>query len=130
MGKIMRPVKRIFCIDDDKQITQLLRYQLKKLGYKTCGVADNALAAVKGIWKSKPDIVLVDIELHGKLEGLEIGKFLVSKTNIPFVYVTGHDNPQILEHARKTLPNGYLMKPYDCHDLKVALTRVQGLYEV
>jgi DNA-binding NarL/FixJ family response regulator len=85
---------------------------------------------VAGIGKSRPDIVLVDIGLNGKPEGLEIGSFLGSRTDIPFIYVSGQDNPEILENARKTLPDGYLMKPFDRTDLKQALETAQNRCEV
>jgi two-component system, response regulator PdtaR len=95
-----------------------------------CGVAGNARDALAGIGQSKPDIVLVDIGLNGKPEGLEIGNFLASKTDIPFIYVSGQDDPEILENARKTIPAGYLLKPFDETDLKVALDTAQSRCEV
>lgn len=125
----MGPIKRIFCVEDNKDIAYILRIQLENLGYHLCGIADNARDAVAGIGKSNPDIVLVDIELHGKPEGLEIGKFLGSETDIPFIYLSGHDDPKILENARKTIPTGYLMKPFGDHELKVALEMVQMIGE-
>jgi CheY-like chemotaxis protein len=123
------PIKRIFCVEDNKDIAYILRIQLENLGYQLCGIADNARDAVAGIGKSNPDIVLVDIELHGKPEGLEIGKFLGSETDIPFIYLSGHDDPKILENARKTIPTGYLMKPFGDQELKVALEMVQMISE-
>jgi CheY-like chemotaxis protein len=118
-------VKKVFCVEDNEEIALLLQYQLEKLGYILCGVADNTPDAMAGIGESKPDIVLVDIGLNGKPEGLEIGNFLVSETDIPFIYVSGQDNPEILENARKTFPGGYLMKPFGRHELKVALDMAQ-----
>jgi len=126
----MEPLKKIFCVEDNKQIAILISYQLEKLGYQLCGVADNAPDAVAGIWMSKPDIVLVDIELNGKPEGLEVGNFLLSKTDIPFIYITGHDNPKILEKARNTTSNGYLTKPFSHQDLKSVLDMAQRNGEV
>lgn len=125
----MGSIKRIFCVEDNKDIAYLLQIQLEDIGYQLCGSADNATDAVAGIGKSNPDIVLVDIELHGKPEGLEIGKFLGSKTDIPFIYLSGHDDPKILENARKTIPTGFLMKPFNDHELKVALDMVQMIVE-
>jgi DNA-binding response OmpR family regulator len=125
----MGSIKKIFCVEDNKDIAHLLQIQLENIGYQLCGIADNTKDAVAGIGKSNPDIVLVDIELHGKLDGLEIGKYLGSKTNIPFIYLSGHDDPKILEKARKTIPTGYLMKPFGNQELKVALELVQFLGE-
>ena len=72
----------------------------------------------------------MDIGLNGKPEGLEIGSFLGAETDIPFIYVSGQDNPEILENARKTVPSGYLMKPFDRTDLKMALEMAQNRCEV
>jgi DNA-binding NarL/FixJ family response regulator len=65
----------------------------------------------------------VDIDLNGDLEGFLIGTFLASETDIPFLYITGRDDPAILDHARKTFPNLLLMKPFDCHTLEAAIGR-------
>ncbi len=125
----MGSIKRIFCVEDNKDIACLLQLQLEDIGYQFCGTADNARDAVAGIGESKPDLVLVDIDLHGKLEGLEIGKFLGSKTDIPFIYISGHDDPKILENAKKTIPNGYLLKPFGDQELRVALEMVEIIGE-
>lgn len=126
----MNSKKRVFCVEDNKDIAFLLQDQLEDIGYQLCGVADNALDALAGIRKSKPDVVLIDIELNGKPEGLEIGNFLGSRMNIPFVYLSGHDDPKILDYARKTLPTGYLMKPFNQQDLKTVLEMAQRKIEV
>jgi hypothetical protein len=59
-----------------------------------------------GIRMGKPDLALGDIELHGRREGLAMGNFLVSNTDIPFIYMTGHDDNNIIELARRTIPDG------------------------
>jgi len=117
----MKQHKKVFCVEDNQQVAGLLKNQLEALGYLVCGIADNAPDAVAGIGKSQPDIALIDIELHGKFEGLDIGDFLVSKTDIPFIYLTAHDEPKILEKARKTIPDGFLLKPFDHRQLHVAI---------
>ena len=121
----MKEFKKVFCVEDNTQIAQILQLHLEKLGYQMCGIADNARDAVAAIEACKPDIVLVDIELHGKPEGIDIGNFLNLKTDIPFVYLTGHDDTILLAKARKTTPNGYLLKPFDRNNLKVALDMAQ-----
>jgi AmiR/NasT family two-component response regulator len=95
-----------------------------------CGVADNARDAVAGTGQSSPDPVPGDIELNGKPEGPEIGNFPGSKTGIPFMYITGQDNPETPEHAKKTVPNGCLLNPFDETGLKAALDRAHMNGEV
>jgi CheY-like chemotaxis protein len=115
-----RPLK-IYYIEDDEHLATLLDTQLKELGHLICGHADNAYDAMAGIKTGKPDLALVDIELHGRLEGLAIGDYLVSNTDIPFIYMSGHDERTILEQARRTIPDGYLLKPFDDRQLRVAV---------
>ena len=126
----MQRGKAVFCVEDNPDIVTIIEYHLKGLGYRVCGVADNARDAVAGIGKSRPDIVLVDIGLNGRPEGLEVGSFLGARTDIPFIYVSGQDNPEILENARKTVPSGYLMKPFDRTDFRLALETAQKRCEV
>lgn len=101
-------LKNIFCVEDDANVAHLLKNQLDVLGYHVCGFANNAQTAIAGIQKSNPDLVAVDIELQGRPEGFAIGDYLISKTDIPFIYVTGHDEKKTLEQARQTIPDGFL----------------------
>jgi CheY-like chemotaxis protein len=123
----MKPQKKVYCVEDNRQVATLLQKQLETLGYLVCGIADNAPDAVAGIGKSNPDIALIDIELHGKFEGLDIGDYLVSKTDIPFIYLTGHDEQKILEKARMTIPDGFLLKPFDQRQLHAAIEMAQRI---
>ncbi len=117
----MKNPLKIFYIEDDPQLADLLDIRLKKLGYSVCGHADNAGTAMAAIQTSRPDLALLDIELQGRYDGLAIGDYLLANTDIPFVYMTGHDDMKVLEQARKTVPDGFLLKPFDDRQLRVAI---------
>jgi CheY-like chemotaxis protein len=117
---MMHPLK-IFYMEDDNQLAELLDIRLRKLGYAVCGHADNAGSAVAAIQTSNPDIALLDIEMRGRNEGLAIGDYLLNNTDIPFVYMTSHDELTVLEQARRTVPDGFLLKPFDDRQLRVAV---------
>jgi DNA-binding response OmpR family regulator len=117
----MKPGSKIFCVEDDTGLMELLKIQLEELGFCFCGSSDNAQGAIAGIQKNNPNLVLVDIELHGKFDGLIIGDYLVSKTDIPFIYLTGHDDDPVLKAAKKTIPDGFLLKPFDIKQLRAAI---------
>ncbi|WP_321505587.1 response regulator [uncultured Methanoregula sp.] len=108
-------------MEDDTILSELEKILLEKLGYHVCGHADNARDAITGIQKKNPDLVLLDIELHENYEGILVGDFLNSKTNIPFIYVSGHDDKLTIEKARKTVPDGFLLKPFNDSQLRVAI---------
>ncbi|HVP97440.1 response regulator [Methanoregula sp.] len=117
---MIAPLK-VFFLEDDQQMAELLDLRLKQMGYHVCGKANNVEAAVSSIQECKPDIALIDIELQGQNDGLAIGDYLLNNTDIPFVYMTGHDEAKILEMARRTVPDGYLLKPFDDRQLRVAV---------
>jgi len=117
---MVHPLK-IYYMEDDRELAELLDLRLKQLGYEVCGKADCIDKAIKDIPECKPDLALLDIELNGKFEGLAVGDYLLSNTEIPFVYMTGHDDDAILEQARRTVPDGFLLKPFDDRQLRVAV---------
>jgi len=117
----MKTPLKVFLLEDDRQMIELLNLRLKELGYHVCGHADSAESAVNCIKECKPDIALIDIELQGQNNGLAVGDYLLNQTDIPFVYMTGHDEAQVLEMARRTVPDGYLLKPFDDRQLRVAV---------
>jgi len=111
---------KIYYVEDDKILSELERLLLERLGYRIVGCADNAQQAIAGIQKTTPDLVLVDIELHGKQDGFSIGDFL-AKAMIPFIYVSAHHDEGVLEKAKKTEPDGFLTKPFNDSQLRVAI---------
>ena len=117
--------KRIFCVEDNPALANLLSDLLKERGYETCGSAANADEAVAGIERTRPDMVLVDIMLQGSNGGIAVGTYLANRTDIPFIYMTGLDTPDILKAARRTLPDGFLRKPFDDRQLTAAIEMAQ-----
>src|ERR1700688_3246491 len=72
------------------------------------------------IGADKPDFVLLDIFLKGKLTGIDLAKQL-AEDNIPFVYLSANSNEEILNAAKATQPYGFLVKPFREKDLLVTL---------
>ncbi len=123
----MTAPKRVFFVEDEADQTQLLKAFLEKLGYACAGSAATFQDAIAKIKEVNPDIVLIDLMLQGKPEGVIVGDHLVNNTDIPFIYVTAHDEPEILNTARQTLPDGYLLKPYNMRQLRTAIEMAQRI---
>jgi len=112
---------RIFFVEDDEIISQVIRWRLAKLGHTICGSARNAGDALDMIGKVNPDVVLLDIEIQGELDGIDIGEYLASNTRIPFIYLTSHSEGEKVTRAKKTHPSAYLKKPVDDEGLRIAI---------
>lgn len=113
--------KTIFYVEDDKVLAQVLEWQLKKLGYTVCGSARSGAEAIAGITGTKPDLVILDTELRGTMDGFEVGDFLAKKTTIPFIYMSSYSDDKILERAKRTGPESFILKPVNEEELRIAL---------
>jgi CheY-like chemotaxis protein len=112
---------RIFFVEDDRVLIRVIQWRLTKLGHEVLGFSDNGAEAIEKIQQLKPDLVLLDIELKGDMDGIGIGEFLAAKTDIPFIYLTSHSDEKYLIRAKKTSPKGYIKKPFDDDGLRVAI---------
>jgi len=113
--------KVILLVEDDDIIAKVAEWRLKNLGYKVCGRAVTGAEVMEQVVKNKPDLVLMDINIKGDIDGIETAKMIKKGFNIPVIYVTSHSDGPTLERARDTKPDGFIVKPFDDNDLRVAI---------
>lgn len=108
----MEHKKRILIVEDEVIIAEDLKRILTGLGYEVTATAASGLDALKLITQHKPDLVLMDIMLMGEMDGIEVAQCILTHFDIPVVYLTSHDNKEIVDRAIKTKPVGYISKPF------------------
>jgi two-component system, response regulator PdtaR len=111
----------ILLVEDDDIIAKVAEWRLKNLGYDVCGRATTGAEAMELVVNGKPDLVLMDINIKGDIDGIETAKMIKKGFNIPVVYVTSHSDGSTLERARATQPDGFICKPFEDNDLRVAI---------
>jgi len=116
--------KSVLLVEDDDIIAKIADWRLNNLGYRVCGRAVSGAEAMEMVVKFKPDVVLMDINLRGELDGIETAKMIKKGFNIPVIYVTSHSDGPTVERARETRPDGFIIKPFDDNDLRVAIDLV------
>lgn len=112
--------EKILIVEDEFIVANDLRLTLERAGYIVCGIADSVNEAREIIKKEQPSLVLLDIHLKGKQDGIYLAKEL-KEHNIGFVFLSANSNQQTLEEAKATEPYGFLIKPYREKDLLVTL---------
>src|SRR5215510_12745561 len=120
--------KKVLIVEDQFVEANDLHFMLDKAGYKVCGIARSVADAQKIIAEEKPDFVLVDIFLQGKLTGIDLAKKL-NEDNIPFIYISANSNEEILTSAKTTEPYGFIVKPFREKDLLVTMEIAQYRHE-
>ena len=111
---------KVLIVEDEFVVANDLKLMLEQAGYTINDIADSAEEADESLQNQKPDIVILDIQLKGKLSGIDFSKKLKTE-NIPFIYVSANSNQKILEEAKTTEPYGFLVKPIRKKDLLVML---------
>ncbi|MDO8874403.1 MAG: response regulator [Methanoregula sp.] len=86
-----------------------------------CGRATTGAEAIEPVVNKIPDIVLMDINIKGNMDGIETTKRIKKEFNIPVIYVTSHSDDATLERAKETKPDGFILKPIEDNDLRIAI---------
>ncbi|HEC78750.1 MAG TPA: PAS domain S-box protein [candidate division WOR-3 bacterium] len=112
---------RILIVEDESIVAKDIEQRLINLGYQVTSISASGEAAVKKIKKEDPDIVLMDIKLKGRMDGIEAAEQIRTRFKIPVVYITAYADNQTLERAKITEPFGYILKPFEDTELKSAI---------
>ena len=112
---------RVLIIEDEPLIAEDIATCLNGMDYAVAGIAYDSEKAVDMLLSRKPDLVILDIQLKGMRNGIEIAALIRDKYHIPFIYLTSYSDLATLEEAKKTLPYGYIVKPFSEKDLLSAL---------
>lgn len=113
--------KKILIVEDDDIIAKVEDWRLKNLGYEVAGRAVSGAEAMELVAKTKPDLVLMDINIQGDMDGIETAKRIKKQFSIPVVYVTSHSDGPTLDRAKATQPDGFVVKPFEDNDLRVSI---------
>ena len=116
------PSKKIMVVEDEMLVSESIQQSLKKLGYDVAGHASTGEQAVELARRANPDLVLMDINLPGNLEGIEAAREIRGELSVPVVYLTGYSDPATVERAQISAPYGYIVKPFTERELEVTIS--------
>ncbi len=109
----------IVIVEDEPIIAEDIAMTLESLGYEVIDILDNADDAIVAVKQRKPDLMLLDINIEGDRDGIELAKIIKKDYHIPFVFLTSYYDDATLDRAIPMEPSGYIVKPFDKKDLKV-----------
>lgn len=112
---------KILVVEDEKVVATDIEESLEKLGYTVVGGAATGIHAIRKVVETEPDLVLMDIKLKGKMDGVDAASELHERFGIPIVFLTAYADGEILERAKRTSPSGYVLKPFDERALRSAV---------
>ncbi|MCG2419314.1 response regulator [Aequorivita sp. F47161] len=113
--------KKILIVEDEMVIAANISLQLSDLGYEVTGILPRGEEALLNIKIDKPDIVLMDIQLKGEMDGIETACQIELQYNIPIIYLTANTDDAHFIRAKKTHPYAFISKPFKKLDLQRAI---------
>ena len=122
--------RSILVVEDDVLNQRLLCEYVKNMGYSINAVVDNFNEAINSVESNTPDLILMDILLKGSEDGIYTSHRIREKFDIPIVYVTGYVEDDVIERAKETNPNGYIMKPFKYKELKTIIQLALSNYDM
>lgn len=115
------PQTRIFVVEDDKRIAADLKRSLESMGYIVPAVAPSGEEAIHKVEELRPQLVLMDIVLNGRMDGIEAARIIHKRFQLPIVYLTAYADELTIERAKFTEPFGYILKPFNETELYTAI---------
>jgi len=108
----------ILVVEDETIVANNIKKRLESCGYIVDKIVNNADDAFKFALELKPNIVLMDIKLKGKTDGIEAAEKIQGKINIPVIFLTSYADENTFLKAKAIMPFGYLIKPFESKELE------------
>jgi DNA-binding NarL/FixJ family response regulator len=120
----MTPNIKILIAEDEAITAMCLRLELTRLGYAVCQTVSTGESALLSADKDRPDIVLMDIRLAGKMSGIEAASQINSRHRIPILFMSGYNDKDLTEQSFPFKPAGYFTKPIDTAQIISAIEAI------
>lgn len=104
---------KILIVEDNTIAALDIRFQLESLSYEVPAIIISGEDALKKIVKIKPDLVLMDVNLKGKLSGIKTAQTIKEMFDLPVIFLTAYSEEKMNNYIELTEYDGYLKKPFD-----------------
>ncbi len=111
----------ILVVEDETIVAKDIQCSLQRLGYHVPSTATSGEEAIRKAGEIKPDLVIMDIVLKGRMDGVETARHLQHQFDLPVVYLTAYADHQTLERVKTTTPAGYMLKPFQPTELRTTI---------
>ncbi|NQE34881.1 EAL domain-containing protein [Microcoleus asticus] len=113
--------KKILIVEDESIIAEDISDCLISLGYRITGMVYSGEEAIESVAQFRPDLVLMDVNLQGEIDGITAAAEILSRFQIPVVYLTAYADENTLWRVNATKPFGYIVKPFEEKNLHTTI---------
>jgi len=119
---------KVLIVEDEIIICEDIKKALQAIGFEISGIAHSGEKALSLLETEIPDIVLMDIVLNGRLNGIETAVMIRDQYNIPVVFLTSYSDKITMKRAQEAHPYGYILKPFSEEEIKDTINGAMEKY--
>jgi PAS domain S-box-containing protein len=112
---------RILVVEDGIIMARDIERRLTTMGYRVVGTAGTGEEAIRKARDVQPDLILMDVNLRGAIDGIAAAEQIRKNADVPIIYVTAYSDDATLHRARSTEPFGYVLKPFEERELRTTI---------
>lgn len=115
---------RVLLVEDEVIIAMEIEMELKSLGMNVVGKAISYDGAIEIAKNKSPNVVLMDVNLRGKKNGIDTAKDILAIHHIPIIFISAYTDEET-ENRMKEVPGSYFLpKPFTIKDLSAKIDEV------
>lgn len=114
-------MKKILIVEDEAVIAIRLQERLTAMGYHIIGMSYSSEEAMEQARGLRPDLILMDIMIPGKMDGIAVANSVKTELDIPVIFLTAFSEDKIIDRAKQAEPYGYIVKPFQDRELKACV---------
>jgi PAS domain S-box-containing protein len=111
----------ILIVEDEAIVAEDLSERVGRLGYEVAGVVRSGEDAIEFVRRERPALVLMDVRLAGKMDGVTAAMEIHRKDDLPVVFLTAHSDETTVKRAQQADAFGYILKPFEVLDLRIQI---------
>lgn len=111
-------MRKIVIIEDEPDLASNIAELTTLLGYSVAGIFDNAKSCLSFLSENSADLIILDIQIKGEENGIELGKIIKDEFNIPILFCSAYTDERLLQEVKTINPEGYIVKPFTRDILK------------
>lgn len=108
--------RRALIVEDEILFAISLEADMRALGFDTCDLAADGQQASRLVMCNQPDVVLMDINLEGGREGIEVARWLRTVCEAPVVFITGYTDRDTIERIHEQMPDAPVLAKVGYHN--------------
>lgn len=113
--------KKILIVEDELITQRYIKITLKKMGVENFESAMSAIEAIQLLKESSFNMILMDINIKGQIDGITLAKSILQDINIPIIFISAYNDDATIDEILEFSSDGFISKPFTSKDLEITI---------